>query len=41
LQADQLLRERSYPIDVSAAPPKVHHHDAERRSGAGYVAVPT
>jgi hypothetical protein len=26
LQADQLLRERSYPIDVTAAPPKVHPH---------------
>src|SRR5262249_43022312 len=24
LQADQLLRERSYPIGVSAVPPKVH-----------------
>ena len=28
LQADQLLRERSYPIDVTAAPPKVHPHVA-------------
>jgi hypothetical protein len=28
LQADQLLRERSYPIDVIAAPPKVHPHVA-------------
>jgi hypothetical protein len=27
-QADQLLRERSHPIDVSAAPPKVHPHVA-------------
>jgi hypothetical protein len=26
LQADQLLRERSYPIDVIAGPPKVHQH---------------
>jgi hypothetical protein len=24
LQADQLLRERSYPIDVTSAPTKVH-----------------
>ena len=24
LQADQLVRERSYPTDVTAAPPKVH-----------------
>jgi hypothetical protein len=24
LQADQLLRERSYPIGVTAGPPKVH-----------------
>jgi hypothetical protein len=28
LQADQLLRERSYPIDVTAAPTKVHPHIA-------------
>jgi hypothetical protein len=28
LQADQLLRERSYPIVVTAAPPKVHPHVA-------------
>jgi hypothetical protein len=28
LQADQLVRERSYPIDVSAAPTKVHPHVA-------------
>ena len=28
LQADQLLRECSYPIDVTAAPPKVHPHVA-------------
>jgi hypothetical protein len=28
LQADQLLRERSYPIDVTAAPPKVNPHVA-------------
>jgi hypothetical protein len=28
LQADQLLRECSYPIDVSAAPPKLHPHIA-------------
>src|SRR6516165_4044789 len=28
LQADQLLRERSYPIDVIAAPPKVDPHVA-------------
>jgi hypothetical protein len=28
LQADQLLRERSYPIDVTAAPTKVHPHVA-------------
>jgi hypothetical protein len=28
LQADQLLRERSYPIDVTAAPPKFHPHVA-------------
>jgi hypothetical protein len=28
LQADQLLRERSYPIDVTAAPPKVRPHVA-------------
>src|SRR5262249_8665111 len=27
-QADQLLRERSYPIDVSAGPTKVHPHVA-------------
>jgi hypothetical protein len=27
-QAHQLLRERSYPIDVNAAPPKVHLHVA-------------
>jgi hypothetical protein len=26
LQADQLLCERSYPIGVTAAPPKVHPH---------------
>ena len=28
LQADQLLRERSYPIGVNAGPPKVHPHVA-------------
>jgi hypothetical protein len=28
LQADQLLRERSYPIDVNAAPTKVYPHVA-------------
>jgi hypothetical protein len=28
LQADQFLRERSYPIDVGAAPPEVHPHVA-------------
>jgi hypothetical protein len=28
LQAYQLLRERSYPIDVSTAPPKVDPHVA-------------
>jgi hypothetical protein len=28
LQADQLLRERSYPIDVTATPTKVHPHIA-------------
>src|SRR5215471_3141785 len=28
LQADQLLRERSYPIGVIAVPPKVHSHVA-------------
>src|SRR6516162_8196516 len=28
LQADQLLRERSYPIGVTAGPPKVHPHVA-------------
>jgi hypothetical protein len=28
LQADQLLRERSHPIDVSAAPTRVHPHVA-------------
>jgi hypothetical protein len=28
LQADQLLRERSYPIDVIAVPPNVHPHVA-------------
>src|SRR6516164_5736208 len=28
LQADQLLRERSYPIGVSTAPPKLHPHVA-------------
>jgi hypothetical protein len=28
LQADQLLRERSYPIDVTAAPPNVYSHVA-------------
>jgi hypothetical protein len=28
LQADQLLRERSYPIFVTAAPTKVHPHVA-------------
>jgi hypothetical protein len=28
LQTDQLVRERSYPIDVIAAPPKVHPHVA-------------
>jgi hypothetical protein len=28
LQADQLLRERSYPIDVIAEPTKVHPHVA-------------
>src|SRR5262249_654839 len=27
-QADQLLRERSYPIDITAAPTKVHPHVA-------------
>jgi hypothetical protein len=26
LQTDQLLRKRSYPIDVTAAPTKVHPH---------------
>jgi hypothetical protein len=28
LQADQLLRDRLYPIDVTAAPMKVHPHVA-------------
>ena len=28
MQADQLLRQRSYPIDVTAGPPKVHAHVA-------------
>jgi hypothetical protein len=28
VQADQLLRERSYPIDVNAAPTKVYPHVA-------------
>jgi hypothetical protein len=28
LQADQLLRERLYPIDVTAVPPTVHPHVA-------------
>jgi hypothetical protein len=28
LQTDQLPRERSYPIDVIAVPPKVHPHVA-------------
>src|SRR5439155_24027539 len=28
LQADQLLRERWYPIGVTTAPPKVHSHVA-------------
>jgi hypothetical protein len=28
LQAHQFLRERSYPIDVTAVPPKVHPHVA-------------
>jgi hypothetical protein len=28
LQADQLLRERSYSIDVGAGPTKVHSHVA-------------
>jgi hypothetical protein len=28
LQADQLLRERSYPIDVTAGPTKVDPHVA-------------
>ena len=28
MQADQLLRQRSYPIDVIAVPPKVHPHVA-------------
>ena len=28
LQADQLPRERSYPIDVSARPPKINLHVA-------------
>jgi hypothetical protein len=28
LQADQLLRERIYPIDVAAAPPKVYPYIA-------------
>ena len=28
LQADQLMRERSYPIDVTAAPPNVYPHVA-------------
>jgi hypothetical protein len=28
LQTDQLLRRRSYPVDVNAAPPKVHPHVA-------------
>jgi hypothetical protein len=28
LQADQLLGERSYPIDVTAVPPKVDPHVA-------------
>jgi hypothetical protein len=28
LRADQLLRERSHPIDVTAVPPKVHSHVA-------------
>jgi hypothetical protein len=28
LQTDQLLRERPYPIDVIAVPPKVHPHVA-------------
>ena len=28
MQADQLLRERAYPISVTAGPPKVHPHVA-------------
>jgi hypothetical protein len=28
LQADQLFRERSYPIGIAASPPKVHPHVA-------------
>jgi hypothetical protein len=28
LQADQLLRERLYPIGIVAVPPKVHPHVA-------------
>ena len=28
MQADQFLRERSYPIDVTAAPTNVHMHVA-------------
>jgi hypothetical protein len=28
MQADQLLRERSYPVDVGTEPPKVHPHVA-------------
>jgi len=28
LQADQFLRERSYPVGVIAVPPKVHPHVA-------------
>src|SRR5262249_23480281 len=48
LQADQLLRERSYPIDVSAAPTKVHPNVAaigptqarKRLRGSGAASFP-
>jgi hypothetical protein len=48
LQADQLPRERSYPIDVTAGPTKVHPHVAaigptqvrKRLSERGNVPLP-
>jgi hypothetical protein len=41
LQADQLLRERSYSIDVTAVPPKVdpHRHRGDRMRRRQFITL--